>query len=67
MNGVDLMTVKEFLGHKTIKMTMRYAHLSQDHKVRAVESLGSIMDTIWTPKQKEQESEKTLELANASL
>jgi integrase len=41
MKGVDLMTVKELLGHKTIQMTMRYAHLSQDHKKKAVERLSS--------------------------
>lgn len=28
MAGVDLMTVKELLGHKSIEMTMRYAHLA---------------------------------------
>jgi site-specific recombinase XerD len=31
MSGVDLMTVKEFLGHKDIKMTLRYAHLAPDY------------------------------------
>lgn len=40
MAGVDLFTVKEVLGHKTIEMTMRYAHLSPDHKIRAVEVLA---------------------------
>jgi integrase len=39
MSGVDLMTVKELLGHKTIKMTLRYAHLSLSHKRRAIEAL----------------------------
>ena len=44
MSGVDLMTVKELLGHKTIQMTLRYAHLSQGHKKKAVETIGSILD-----------------------
>jgi site-specific recombinase XerD len=39
MNGADIATVKELLGHKTITMTMRYAHLSKEHKQRAVDSL----------------------------
>jgi len=40
MAGVDLTTVKELLGHKDIKMTLRYAHLSQDHKRQAVNRLA---------------------------
>ena len=39
MSGVDLMTVKDLLGHKTINMTLRYSHLSPDHKRHAVNSL----------------------------
>ena len=39
MAGVDLTTVKELLGHKDIKMTLRYAHLSPDHKKRGVDML----------------------------
>jgi site-specific recombinase XerC len=38
--GTDITTVKELLGHKTIAMTMRYAHLSKEHKQRAVDSLA---------------------------
>jgi len=40
MNGTDLMTVKELLGHRTINMTLRYAHLSPEHKRKAVDTLG---------------------------
>jgi site-specific recombinase XerD len=45
MAGVDLTTVKELLGHKTIEMTMRYSHLSPSHKREAVGKLESRMDT----------------------
>jgi len=41
MAGVDLRTVQELLGHKSILMTMRYAHLSPDHKRMAMEALES--------------------------
>jgi site-specific recombinase XerD len=39
MSGVDLVTVKELLGHSEIAMTMRYAHLVESHKVAAVNKL----------------------------
>ena len=49
MSGVDLMTVKDLMGHKSIEMTLRYSHLSPNHKQRAVDILGRRMDTRWTP------------------
>ena len=39
MAGVDLRTIAELMGHKTIQMTMRYAHLAPAHKLAAVERL----------------------------
>lgn len=39
MRGVPLKAVQELLGHSTIEMTMRYAHLSPDVKRDAVEVL----------------------------
>ena len=36
MKGVSLYTIKELLGHKSILMTQRYAHLSPDSKKIAV-------------------------------
>ena len=39
MAGVPLNTVRELLGHKTLAMTLRYAHLAPDHTASAVERL----------------------------
>ncbi len=38
-SGVDLVTVKELLGHSTINTTMRYAHTNHETKLRAVAAL----------------------------
>lgn len=40
MAGVDLRTIQELLGHKSILMTMRYAHLAPAHLRDAVERLA---------------------------
>ena len=56
MNGVDLNTVRELLGHKSLQMTLRYSHLSAVHKHKAVEGLSQRMDTIWTPSTKSENS-----------
>jgi site-specific recombinase XerD len=44
MSGVDLTTVKELLGHKTLTMTLRYSHLAPSHKVRAVDLLDQTIN-----------------------
>jgi len=54
MLWIDLKTVQELLGHKSFSMTLRYSHLSPDHKDRAVDILDSNLseekDSQWTAK-----------------
>lgn len=52
MGGVDLPTVKELMGHKEITMTLRYSHLSDSHKQRAVEILSA---PIFAPQEDTQQ------------
>jgi integrase len=39
MGGVNLRTVQTLLGHKDLRMTMRYSHLSPEHLREAVQNL----------------------------
>ena len=38
--GVDLITVKELLGHHSVRITERYTHSKAEQKRRAVEKLA---------------------------
>jgi integrase len=52
MAGVDLRTVQELLGHKSIITTMRYAHLAPQHQADAVERLVSKTSTATSTKRR---------------
>lgn len=43
MNGASLAEIAEVLGHKTLAMVKRYAHLSQAHTARVVASMNQKM------------------------
>jgi integrase len=40
MNGASLAEIAEVMGHKTLQMVKRYAHLSEGHTARVVESMN---------------------------
>ncbi|MBC8394449.1 MAG: hypothetical protein H8E17_18015 [Deltaproteobacteria bacterium] len=42
MKGGSLKDIQELLGHKTMTMTLRYAHLTQEHKRNAVNLLNGL-------------------------
>ena len=41
-----LTRVKELLGHKSLAMTTRYAHLSPGHKREAVNTLDNVLNSL---------------------
>ena len=49
LKGGTLKDVQELLGHKTMTMTLRYAHLTQEHKRNAV----NLLNDLPAPKQSE--------------
>ena len=59
MAGVDLVSVKEILGHRDIQTTLRYAHLAPGHLRDAV-NRGSLSETVTknvTSQEREREKE----------
>ena len=39
IQGTPIYTIKELMGHKTLAMTERYAHLLPDHKKEAIDKM----------------------------
>jgi len=42
MRGGDLKALQEILGHTTLTMTMKYAHLAPGHKRQAINRLNGL-------------------------
>ena len=62
MNGTDLKSIMEIMGHKTAKVAMRYQHPSPSHKLKAVNQLDEIRKKI----PSKVTAEKIVSLKNAS-
>jgi integrase len=62
MGGVDLMSIKQILGHKTIQMTLRYSHLSPGHLRNAVAAIDRALTSLFDPT-----SQFTSQLTESSL
>ncbi|NPU86400.1 MAG: site-specific integrase [Syntrophaceae bacterium] len=43
LNGEPILTIRDLLGHKTLAMTSRYAHLMPEHKKQAVLNLEKFL------------------------
>ena len=52
--GVPLNTVREVLGHKSLTMTLRYAHLAPDHQADAMAALDGYRGQIQMPAARSQ-------------
>jgi len=65
-NGVDIVTVKELLGHSSIGVTMRYAHTNFDSKRAAVEKLSGFGDNLVTVPKKLHQSRARLSLIRSA-
>lgn len=64
--GVDIVTVKELLGHSSISVTMRYAHTNIDSKRAAVEKLDGFGDNLVTVPKKMHQNRAVLSLKRAA-
>jgi integrase len=61
-SGVDIVTVKELLGHSSISVTMRYAHTNIESKRAAVEKLDGFGDNLVTVSPKVHQARAVLSL-----
>ncbi len=60
MAGVDLVSVKEILGHRNIQTTMRYSHLDPRHLRDAV-NMGSLQETVTKTVTSEEDDQEKIQ------
>jgi site-specific recombinase XerD len=48
-SGVDIYTVKELLGHKTLAMTIRYCHIGENTLRQATRTLAAVLEARMSP------------------
>jgi integrase len=64
MAGVDLVSVKEILGHRDIETTLRYAHLAPGHLRDAVNRgslAGTVTKTVTSEEEKTEEKRQPID------
>jgi integrase len=66
MKGVDLLTISRLLGHGSITMTQRYAHLSPNHQKIAIGLLSSEKYYAGTTLEKEPSKSGSTEVLDSS-
>lgn len=49
MQGADIHTVAQLLGHKDLRMAARYQHLSPEYLLEAVKKLDSVFGDSCSP------------------
>src|SRR5207302_43163 len=67
MKGVDLFTLQTLMGHKSIEMTQRYAHLSPGHRHQAVQLLNRPAAPTSTTTGTNDSAEKSAATAGAEV
>jgi len=63
MKGVDIRSIQELMGHKDIKMTLRYSHPTPEHKKRAVKMLDEV-PSIFTTQANSDVDKKVVSMGN---
>jgi integrase len=63
MKGVDIRSIQELMGHKDIKMSMRYSHPTPEHKKRAVKMLDEV-PSIFTTQANPDIDKKVVSIGN---